>query len=297
MMRFATNLLLTVGLALTLAPLAKAQATRTWVSGVGDDANPCSRTAPCKTFAGAISKTAAGGEISVLDPGGFGTVTITKAITLNGDGTLAGIAASGTNGVIVNAQPNDVVILRNLSINGSGTGLNGIRYLAGGQLVVENCTFSGFTQNTIDVSLSANGQLVVSNTSLTGGTKGIRVFSTAGNVHVSANRVSIQHTGNAVDALFGVVDVNDSLITDNSGFGVLAEGGTISISNSMLTGNGTAVQAQPGSTVRLSSNDIFDNSTGFGCGGGTLATDGNNRKAGNTGGGAACTPNASITLQ
>src|SRR5690242_13770082 len=109
-----------------------AQASRTWVSGVGDDANPCSRTAPCKTFAGAISKTAAGGEISVLDPGGYGAVTITKAITLNGSGTLASILASGTNGVIVNAGAGDVVILRNLSINGGGTGLNGIRYLAGG---------------------------------------------------------------------------------------------------------------------------------------------------------------------
>ncbi|MCU0340213.1 MAG: hypothetical protein MUE30_10020, partial [Spirosomaceae bacterium] len=75
-----------------------------WVSGVGDDANPCSRTAPCKTFAGAISKTAAGGEISVLDPGGFGAVTITKSITLNGDGTLAGILASGTNGIVINAM-------------------------------------------------------------------------------------------------------------------------------------------------------------------------------------------------
>src|SRR5579875_1175658 len=82
---------------------AQAQATRTWVSGVGDDVNPCSRTAPCKTFAGAISKTAAGGEIDVLDPGGFGTVTITKAITIDGGGTMASILASGTNGINVNA--------------------------------------------------------------------------------------------------------------------------------------------------------------------------------------------------
>src|SRR3954462_15871835 len=87
---------------LSVAP-ASAQATRTWVSGVGDDANPCSRTAPCKTFAVAISKTAAGGEISVLDPGGFGVVTITKAITINGDATLAGILSAGTTGIIVNA--------------------------------------------------------------------------------------------------------------------------------------------------------------------------------------------------
>ena len=92
----------TLGLFLQAIP-AQAQATRTWVSGVGDDVNPCSRTAPCKTFAGAISKTAANGEISVLDPGGFGAVTITKSITLNGEGTLAGILNAGTNGVIVSS--------------------------------------------------------------------------------------------------------------------------------------------------------------------------------------------------
>src|SRR5436309_5110424 len=82
----------------------QAQATRTWVSGVGDDANPCSRTAPCKTFAGAISKTAAGGEIDALDPGGYGTVTITKAITIDGGGgQVAGILAAATNGIHVAA--------------------------------------------------------------------------------------------------------------------------------------------------------------------------------------------------
>jgi Right handed beta helix region len=297
MNRFANNALLTVGLAWALASSAQAQATRTWVSGVGDDANPCSRTAPCKTFAGAISKTAAGGEISVLDPGGFGTVTITKSITLNGAGTIAGILASGTNGVVVNAGPSDVVTLRHLSLNGSGTGLNGIRYLAGGQLVVEHCALYGFTQNDIDVSLSGNGDLAVSNTSLTGGATGLRVFSTSGRVQVSMNRVAIQRAGTAVDALFGSVEVTDSVITQNSGFGLLAEGGTISSANNLLAGNGTAVQAQAGSTVRLSNNDIFDNSTGFGCGGGTLATAGNNRKAGNSGGGVACAPNATITLQ
>src|SRR3954471_18235051 len=90
---------------------AQAQATRTWVSGVGDDANPCSRTAPCKTFAGAISKTAAKGEINVLDPGGFGAVTITKAITIDGGDHIAGVLASLVNGIIVNAGTGDVVTL------------------------------------------------------------------------------------------------------------------------------------------------------------------------------------------
>ena len=130
---------------------AQAQAPRTWVSGVGDDANPCSRTAPCKTFAGAISKTAAGGEIDALDPGGYGTVTITKAITIDGGGgQVASVLASGgtTNGIIVAAEASDIVTLRNLRINGvegtpSGGGLHGIRYLSGAALHIEDCNISG----------------------------------------------------------------------------------------------------------------------------------------------------------
>src|SRR5579864_2804676 len=115
------------------ASFAGAQASRTWVSGVGDDANPCSRTAPCKTFAGAISKTAPGGEIDALDPGGFGALTITKAITIDGGGgQVASVLVSGTNGIVVQAGANDTVILRNLGIDGvNRAGLNGIRFISG----------------------------------------------------------------------------------------------------------------------------------------------------------------------
>jgi len=123
---------------LFIATSLSAQAVGTWVSGVGDDVNPCSRTAPCKTFAGAISKTAACGEIRVLDPGGFGTVTITKSITIDGTGTLASILNNGgINGVLVNITVSDVcntVILRNISINGGTStgsfGLNGVRLMS-----------------------------------------------------------------------------------------------------------------------------------------------------------------------
>jgi len=140
-----------------------AQASRTWVSGVGDDANPCSRTAPCKTWAGAISKTANGGEIDALDPGGFGALTITKGITLDGGGgQVASTLVAGTNGIVVQAGPNDVVIIRNLRINGiSGTGnggFNGIRFLSGKDLNVENCYIFDFTQNGIDIALNQNTQ-------------------------------------------------------------------------------------------------------------------------------------------
>src|SRR5438874_12407095 len=112
--RLATLVPAFVLIALALPASAFAQASRTWVSGVGDDANPCSRTAPCKTFPGAISKTAAGGEINCLDPGGFGGVTITKAITIACEGVTAGVLVSGTNAIIVNAGPSDQVTLRGL---------------------------------------------------------------------------------------------------------------------------------------------------------------------------------------
>src|SRR5512135_1639644 len=153
--------------------IANAQATRTWVSGVGDDANPCSRTAPCKTFAGAISKTAAGGEIDALDPAGYGALTITKSITIDGGGgQVASILASGTTGIVVNAGAGDVVTLRNLRINGAGggasaNGINGIDYIAGGKLIIENVDVFGFTQNGIRQRSTSNGLLVVRNTTVT----------------------------------------------------------------------------------------------------------------------------------
>src|SRR5436189_4882111 len=126
MFRFTIQMLAIAIFTFAFASMAQAQATRTWVSGVGDDANPCSRTAPCKTFAGAISKTADNGEIDCLDPGGFGAVTITKSIVLDGGGTLGSILGGGTPSCIIindsgSGSPNSkTVTLRRLSINGSG---------------------------------------------------------------------------------------------------------------------------------------------------------------------------------
>src|SRR5215210_4845025 len=116
MTRFTLKAFAFLALTFAFATAAQAQATRTWVSGVGDDVNPCSRTAPCKTFAGAISKTADKGEIDALDPGGFGTITITKSMTI--DGTtgqgFGSILAAGTNVVIVNdgatATPGTIIV-------------------------------------------------------------------------------------------------------------------------------------------------------------------------------------------
>ncbi|MBL6852439.1 MAG: right-handed parallel beta-helix repeat-containing protein [Alphaproteobacteria bacterium] len=134
---------------------AQAQASRTWVSGVGDDANPCSRTAPCKTFAGAISKTATGGEIDCLDPGGFGALTITKSITLDCGGGVGGqvgsVLVSGTNGFVINdgGAGTAVVKIRNMTLNGlssspSTPGLSGIKFLSGAALIVEHVGIFGF---------------------------------------------------------------------------------------------------------------------------------------------------------
>jgi len=283
---------------ITAASLSHAQASRTWVSGVGDDVNPCSRTAPCKTFAGAISKTAAKGEITVLDPGGYGAVTITKSITLNGDGNTAGITSSGTNGIIVNtALTTDIVVLRNISINGTGTGLNGIRFLAGAQLVVDSVRVSGTTLAGIEVAHSGTGNLLVRNSTFTGGATGIKI--TSGNVNAALSDVSIQATTTGIDAGAGTVDVIDSVISHNSGFGVYAQlGAAIDLEGSMLTGNNVAAQAQTNSVIRISNTDFYNNLTGFGCGGGTLISAMNNRKANNIGGSVpVCAPTTTIAIQ
>jgi len=284
---------------------ALAQATRTWVSGVGDDVNPCSRTAPCKTFAGAISKTAAGGEISALDPGGFGAVTITKSITIDGEGTLASIQAGGANGVIVNALAADKVILRNIQIIGASTaapGVNGIRYLAGAQLTVENVSINGFSGHGIDVALAASGRVFVKNTNITAcGGAGFNISTTAGNAIASLEKVSIEGNVNGISASGAgntLVQVQRSSITSNTSNGVLASGATsvITLENSTLANNGNGVYSSvSGATVRLSGNGIYNNDVGIiYTVGGVVASDGTNRLAGNA---ASAAPNATIVRQ
>jgi len=210
------------------------QASRTWVSGVGDDANPCSRTAPCKTFAGAISKTAAGGEIDALDPAGYGAVTITKAITIDGGGgQVASVLVSGTNGIVVQAGPSDVVILRNLRINGIGTGINGIRFLSGKDLNVENCYIFGFTTNGLDVALNQATLATVhvyNSVFKNNGGVGIR----ATNAVSPAVKVAINFTDIAVDNI-GVeastnstVEINQSMISAMVADGVKSDGASSS---------------------------------------------------------------------
>jgi len=257
---------------------AQAQATRTWVSGVGDDANPCSRTAPCKTFAGAISKTAVAGEIDCLDPGGFGAVTITKSITLNCSATLGSILVSGTNAINIAAGANDVVILRNLQLQGIGSGLNGVRITGANAVSIENCVITQFTQQGIsDVRTAGNTKLFVRNTIVShNGSTGIAFGATAPNNAVIEN-------SHVVDNLFGVA----------AGSGTLAM-----VTRSVISGNTTGIEADPGAgfnvdstvisnsttgvqsnnNIRLSNSDVTFNTTGFS---GTWVSYGNNRLQGN----------------
>ena len=247
---------------------AAAQATRTWVSGVGDDANPCSRTAPCKTFAGAISKTAAGGEIDCLDPGGFGAVTITKSITIDCAGTLGSILASAVNGVIVNGAGISVT-LRNLSINGAGTtlGVDGIRFLAGRALHVENVRILNFSGQGIEASPSTAGDLYVRDTIISAAAGGgIQLSPTgAGTVNASIEGVHLDRNaafGLRVEANAFAMVSGSSAMRGADGFGATGGGG-LTIFDSVANSNGTGLNAGVGSTIRASEMLVTNNSTGM----------------------------------
>jgi hypothetical protein len=215
------------------ATRAEAQATRTWVSGVGDDANPCSRTAPCKTFAGAISKTATGGEINCLDPAGYGTVTITKSITIDCTATLGSILSSSTFGVTLNAA-NIVVNLRGLTINGAPPtlpGAMGIRVLQPASLTVENVRIQNFnagSPNGIGISVSNSTGTVTLNV--------INTVITGSGTASSGAAINIAPTGTgAAVANINNVDMGNNFrgILD-SATGTSAGSGTLMITNSRI---------------------------------------------------------------
>ncbi|HEX3103634.1 MAG TPA: right-handed parallel beta-helix repeat-containing protein [Terriglobales bacterium] len=263
------GLLTAVLVVLFTTTLMSAQASRTWVSGVGDDANPCSRTAPCKTFAGAISKTAAGGEIDALDPAGYGAVTITKAITIDGGGgQVASVLVSGTNGIVVQAGPSDVVILRNLRFNGIGTGINGIRFLAGKDLNVESCYIFGFTTNGVDIALN---QATVASVHILNS-----VFKNNGGVGVRATNavapnveVEIDHTAIILDSKGVEANANSRVVVTNSQIehaatdGITADSPTaqvhVSTTNSSFNANG--ITATLGGNAFVASSSLAFNST------------------------------------
>jgi len=291
-------------LAALSASVGYSQATRTWISGVGDDANPCSRTAPCKTFAGAISKTAPGGEIDALDPGGFGALTINKSITIDGGGgQVASILVAGTNGIVVAAQPTDVVVIQNVRFQGllgagnSNAGLNGIRFISGGQLHIVNCTITGFGQNGISIAVNQSGAAHVSvvNTVATNngtpnpaagngagltiqGNTSSEVYVSVSNSHFNGNQFGIQTLDSSRTAVF------ESEASGNALAGFVSQPTTVNsylyIGNSLAANNGQfGIESNGGhASVHVANNDVFNNGlVGLhAVNGGTLVTFGNN---------------------
>jgi hypothetical protein len=262
--------------------------------------NPCSRTAPCKTFAGAISKTAKDGEISVLDPGGYGAVTITKSIYINGThgAGYGSILASLVNGIIINiTAASDVrkaVRLRALDINGASTGINGISILAANNVWVEDSVIDGFTGNGttsgigIRVATTASCNLYVSDTMIHKTVAGIRVTTTSGfavanirNSNIEGNTTGLDVNANG----FAAVDSCRFAANTTNGVATTASGATITIRDSVLSNNGTAINAAAGSTLRALSNMLNNNTTGFGGTTAVIQTDGQNRSVANGGGG------------
>jgi hypothetical protein len=287
---------ISAALLLAFGTVAHAQATRTWVSGVGDDVNPCSRTAPCKTFAGAISKTAANGIINVLDPGSFGAVTITKSITIDGGGNHAAVLATlGSSGIIVNAA-SAVVVLRGLTIDGIGSGLHGIRFLLGSALHVENCTINGFTGKGLDIEPTSTTSLFVTNTIIrnnigaaSGGILlkpgvGGSIKSTFQNVVVNRNQFGLRAESNTETT------IRSSSFSGNTAIGVEANAtinGQINLDETTVANNVShGIQASgAGATVRISNVQVINNiGTGLVIVGGQILSFGNNRVTSNSGG-------------
>ena len=278
--------------------IASAQATRTWVSGTGDDANPCSRTAPCKTFAGTISKTATNGEINTLDPGGFGQVTITKSITIDGGTSGNGaITAGGQTGIIINAGDTGIVILRHLLINGVGTGINGIRILSAKAVYIEDCHIYGFQGSSAttgrgisDERTTANGTLFILNTAVERNEQ-TNIFispSATGVVAVLDNVKLLDSNANSGLSVRGgsTASIKNSIISANNNFGIVAEadaGGTnVTVENCLITNNGTGVATVTNAPViYLSNNTISGNNTGINVYSGSILSFGNNKVVGN----------------
>jgi hypothetical protein len=236
---------LAIGLLLAGLQASHAQVTRTWVSGVGDDVNPCSRTAPCKTFAGAISKTATGGEINVLDPGGFGAVTITRSISILSASMEAGVLVSGTNGIVINAAPTDVIHLRGLDIDGIGTGLAGVRIMGAGYVDISNCLIRGFKGG------NGTGILVAPTSSV------VKVLVSDTNISNNAAGLTVQPgTGGYAKVMLNRVNINGNTVAGIQAFTARAE---VDLSNTVVTGNLKGLLANTNSAIISFGNNVIIN--------------------------------------
>jgi hypothetical protein len=270
------------------ATVARAQVLfNSFVAAGGTDTNPCTRDAPCATFAAALAKTRAGGEIDVVDVGVYGPLDITKSITIDGKGLGAASGAGGavTSAISISAGDNDAITLRNLAVQASDAP-RGIWLTNGNSLLIENVTVSGFLYT---------GIFVNHGTTLAHGAETVTIHNVTISGGPNATGISIG---------FGTTYLSHSMIRSNAQGLVAYNTGIVDADSNAFVDNGVAVQAgngvsgQAAALVRLSNNDIYHNSTGFGCGGGVLASAGNNRKGGNTGGTVAtCSPTVAITQQ
>jgi hypothetical protein len=286
-------MLAAAALAFSAASPAHAQ-SRTWVSGVGDDINPCSRTAPCKTFSGAISKTATGGEINCLDPAGYGALTITKSITVDCHDVQGAVVVSGGNAITINldSAANMIVRLRGLNLNGTLLGAKGISITgttsnaANNAVSIEDSVIDGFTTGGISHT-AIGGRLLVKNTvSRNHFGNGVAIASASG---VSAVKATLDNVstfdgnfgfafGNGVQAV-----IKNSIASGNTNAGVeLDPSAAALITSSTIVGNGTGIVANAGSIVRIRDTDIAFNTTGIS---GTIQSHVDNSILGNGAGG------------
>jgi hypothetical protein len=294
--RFTLSILTSIIFIFALAAATQAQATRTWVSGVGDDVNPCSRTAPCKTYAGAISKTAKDGEISTLDPGGFGTLTITKSITVNGGGAGQGygsvLSALAPQGFLINITDiNDVrktVRLNWLDINGASSGTDGVRFIAGSALHIENTNIDGLVGDGVDFNLNTatNAELYMKNVSIRNCVGNGIIIQAAVGGHVDAVIDSVM-TNNGGDGIEvgnrAVATINNCVVSTNNQVGSVGirangTGADVTIHGCTISYNQTGVKVDAGA-ARISGSTLSNNSTGLNnaVGGTALKTFGTNR--------------------
>ena len=286
-------------LLVAIATFANAQATRTWVSGVGDDVNPCSRTAPCKTFAGAISKTASPGIINCLDPGGFGAVTITKSITIDCTGTMGSALSSGVQGVVVNALTTDKIVLRGIDINGAGTtlGTNGVSITQAGSVTVDHCNIANYSGVGVRTVNSSNAiSVFITNTNIVNvNTQGVQANSVApgtSSIFIDNSRITGAINGVDVAGSGNYASVSNSVLEKNTTNGFLVEQTASSgaLESSTIIGNGTGVAAGVAAntpTIRISRCLITQNGNAV-SGSGTTKCFSNNVVDGNTGASNSC---------
>ena len=277
---------LLIACALMVPVVAQAQATRTWVSGAGDDALPCSRTAPCRSFAGAVSKTAAGGEVDAMTSGAFGPVVLTKSMTLEGRGGPNAVlnALLGADAVVINAGPTDVVILRNLHIEGTGGGRHGVRVVSAGSVQLEDCVISGFSGDGILVEASG-AKLLLSNV-VVRQNAGAGVSLNASGVAATVKTSAFSANGDGFRvADGGRATLYDSVVSGNTGTGLIADASELNVERATVSGNGAGVLATGASGVARISKVNITASGGAAvseAAGGTVLSFRNNRIAGLT---------------